>query len=90
LFACSGTTVLSALTPPTGARLLLAIDVGERLPVGVADDETLGGFLDGPRWRETAGALNARRRAASVTRRLDMVGCSIRERAIPDGGRDRP
>ena len=31
--------MLSALTPPTGARLLLAIDVGERLPVGVAHDE---------------------------------------------------
>jgi hypothetical protein len=29
-------------------RLLLEIDVGERLPVGVADDEARVGFLDGP------------------------------------------
>ena len=41
------------------ARLLLEIDVGERLPVGVADDEAppmqLGvGLVDGPRRREAA------------------------------------
>jgi len=43
-------------------QLLLEIDIGERLPVGVADDEApsiqLGvGFLDGPRRREAAFGL---------------------------------
>ena len=37
---------------PSG--LLLAIDVSERLPVGVADDEAGVGFLDGPGRREVA------------------------------------
>ena len=32
----------------TPSRLLFEIDVGERLPVGVADDEAGVGFLDGP------------------------------------------
>ena len=36
--------------PPS--RLLLEIDVGERLPVGVADDEAGVGLLDGPGRRE--------------------------------------
>jgi hypothetical protein len=41
------------------SRLLLEIDVGERLPVGVADDEAppmqLGvGLVEGPRRREAA------------------------------------
>jgi hypothetical protein len=35
-------------------RLLLEIDVGERLPVGVADDEAGVGLLDGPGRREAA------------------------------------
>jgi hypothetical protein len=38
--------------PATG--LVLAIDEGERLPVGVAHDETRGGLLDGPRRWEAA------------------------------------
>jgi hypothetical protein len=38
--------------PPS--RLLLAIDVSERLPVGVADDEAGVGLLDGPGRREAA------------------------------------
>jgi hypothetical protein len=38
--------------PP--CRLLLEIDVGERLPVGVADDEAGVGLLDGPGRREAA------------------------------------
>jgi hypothetical protein len=36
-------------------RLLLEIDVGERLPGGVADDEAGVGLLDGSRRREAAG-----------------------------------
>jgi hypothetical protein len=35
--------------------VILAIDKGERLFVGVAHDETRGGLLDGPRRREAAG-----------------------------------
>jgi hypothetical protein len=42
-----------ARRPATG--LILAIDEGQCLPVGVADDEARGGFLDGPRWRKAAG-----------------------------------
>ena len=34
------------------SRLLLEINVGERLPVGVADDEAGVGLLDGPGRRE--------------------------------------
>jgi hypothetical protein len=30
----------------------IEVDVGERLPVGVADDEASVGLLGGPRWRE--------------------------------------
>ena len=37
------------------SRLLLEIDVGERLPVAVADDEAGVGVLDGPRRRESGG-----------------------------------
>jgi hypothetical protein len=37
------------------SRLLLEIDVGERLPVGVADDEAGVGFLDGPGGRKARG-----------------------------------
>src|SRR6476646_6599560 len=41
------------------SRLILAIDVGERVAVAVADNDTLlaplqGGVIDGPRWREAA------------------------------------
>ena len=42
------------------APLLLEIDVGERLPVGVADDEAGVGFLDGPGRREVARGLGMR------------------------------
>jgi hypothetical protein len=37
---------------PGTSRLLLEIDVGERLPVGVTDDEARAGLLDGPGRRE--------------------------------------
>src|SRR5581483_2592574 len=37
------------------AGLLLVIDIRQRLPVGVADDETRRALLDGPGRRETAG-----------------------------------
>ncbi len=36
------------------SRLVLAIDEGERLAVGVAHDEARGGFFDGPGRREAA------------------------------------
>ena len=36
------------------ARLLLEIDVGERLPVAIANDEAGVGLLDGPGRREAA------------------------------------
>jgi hypothetical protein len=36
------------------SRLLLEIDVGERLPVGVANDEALWVLVDHPRRREAA------------------------------------
>ena len=42
----------------TATGLILAIDEGERLLVGVADDETRSGLLDGPRRREAAGGLH--------------------------------
>jgi hypothetical protein len=35
--------------------LILEVDVGERLPVGVADDEADVDFLNGPGRRESAG-----------------------------------
>jgi hypothetical protein len=38
-------------SPP---RLILEIDIRERLSVVVADDEAGGLFLDEPRWREVA------------------------------------
>jgi hypothetical protein len=38
--------------PPS--RLILEIDIGERLPVVVAHDEAGGLFLDCPRWWKTA------------------------------------
>jgi hypothetical protein len=41
-------------SPP---RFILEIDVGERLPIGVTDDEAGVGLLGGP-WRREAAALN--------------------------------
>jgi hypothetical protein len=35
-------------------RLVLEIDIGERLPVVVADDKAGGLFFDDPGWREGA------------------------------------
>jgi hypothetical protein len=46
---------LSALHP----RLLLEIDVGERLAAVIAHDETGVSLLDGPRRREAAGHYEA-------------------------------
>ena len=42
---------VSRRAPP---RLVLEIDVGQRLPVGVTDDEAGLGLLDGPGRREAA------------------------------------
>ena len=42
-------------TAGTASRLPLEVHVGERLSVGVADDETFRKLLDGPRRREAAG-----------------------------------
>ena len=36
------------------SRLILEIDVGERLPIGIADDEAGVGLLGGPGRREAA------------------------------------
>jgi hypothetical protein len=36
------------------AGLILAIDIGDRLPVAVADDEARVGLVDEPWWREAA------------------------------------
>jgi len=44
------------------ARLIFEIDIGERLTVVVAHDETRGLFLDGPRRRE-AGEPSVLRKA---------------------------
>ena len=41
----------------SSAGLILTIDEGQRLSVGVPDNEARGGFFDGPRWREAAGRL---------------------------------
>ena len=38
--------------PPTG--LVLEVEVAERLPLGVANEEAGFGFLRVPRWREAA------------------------------------
>jgi len=38
------------------SRLVLEIDIRERLPVVIADDETRGLFLDGPGRREASWA----------------------------------
>ena len=51
------------------SRLILAIDVGERVAVAVADNETLlaqlhVGVIDGPRWREAAGRHEPGRQCA--------------------------
>jgi len=48
-------SLVSNFTVESPARLILEIDIGERLFVVVADDETRGLFLNGPRRREAAG-----------------------------------
>ena len=55
---------LGRRSPP---EFILAIDVGERLPISVADDEAGVGLLDGPGRREAA----RRRRGATIAK-----GCS--------------
>jgi hypothetical protein len=55
-----------------------AIDVSERLSVGIANAEALGGFFDRPRWREAwakfmAGASSAGRGLAGAFYRLTAV-----------------
>jgi hypothetical protein len=47
------------IVAPRPSRLVLEIDVGERLPIGVADDEAGVGLLDGP-WRWEAAGLRHR------------------------------
>ena len=51
---------------PTVCTGVLEIDVGQRLPVGVADDEAGVGFIDGPRRWEAAGTNRARTSSKSV------------------------
>ena len=68
-------------------RLFLAIDVAERLPVSVADDETGGDFLNGPGRREVARHIvfcyyqNRLRRAALLTRCVAASGGRVSGRA---------
>jgi hypothetical protein len=53
--SCSPHVVLGRFVPgpPPSPRLLLEINICERLSVVVADDKTYVGFLDGPRRRKT-------------------------------------
>ena len=45
----------------SSSRLILEIDIGERLSVVVAHDKACGLFLDGPRRRGSGGAASRRR-----------------------------
>ena len=49
-----GLVVSEQLGRRSTTRLVLEIDVGERLPIGVADDEAGVGLLGGPGRREAA------------------------------------
>jgi hypothetical protein len=64
--------------PATG--LILAIDEGKCLLVGVAHDETRGGFLDGPLRREAAG-LDIGRAVLGTLSSIQIVPPQTRGRA---------
>ena len=54
-----------ASSPPRDARFLLEIDMGQREPVGVANDEARFGFLSTPWWGSgVSPAFSASLRAA--------------------------
>jgi hypothetical protein len=72
-------------------RLAPAIDVSERLSVGIANAEALGGFFDRPRWREAwaklmAGASSAGRGLAGAFSGWPLPGdalwCSSHQRGF--------
>ena len=86
------------MRPPWTSRLPLAIDVGERLPVGVADDVAGVCVFDRPGRREAACLQRSQpanlrhhgrgdRAASAVTGQLDLKalrGCGVACRR--DGG----
>jgi hypothetical protein len=59
------------------AGLVLEVDVGERLPVGIADDEAGVGFLSGPGRREAACGCS-RSDCANTSVRLEIEAPTAR------------
>jgi hypothetical protein len=72
-------SLVSSLAPGASSRLILEIDVRERLPVGVADDEA-GVRLGGP-GREAvdntadAASMGRARAALHGTSQVDIIPC---------------
>ena len=58
--------------PRAPSRLVLEIDIGQRLPAGVADGETGVGFLDGPGRREAACGRHRRCRRLRSRQAVDL------------------
>jgi hypothetical protein len=61
------------------SRLLLGIDVGQRLPVVIADDEAGVGLLGGPRRREAADGHRVRAIIACCRLRRRLLCVGLRE-----------
>src|SRR4029077_8751949 len=61
-----------------GGRLILEIDIGERLSVVVAHDKAGVLFLDSPRWRE------AERHSPGIA----VPGCSTHQEGVPNAAGD--
>ena len=55
MFAAIRSSLLSSLAADRLARLILEINIRERLFAVIADDQTCGLYLDGPGRREAAG-----------------------------------
>jgi hypothetical protein len=70
-------------------RLILEIDIGQRLSVVVADDETgIVVFLDRPRWREAADSsqfLRSHQQEVTVFDLYKTIGRSHLASICPDG-----
>jgi hypothetical protein len=78
---CLASSRVSSLPVGTTTGLVLAIDEGQRLLVGAADDEARGGLLNGPAGREAAGLVVPR-----VWQPLFPLGCctsSVKIFAVP-------
>jgi hypothetical protein len=54
-------------------RLILEIDICERLSVVISHNKAGGLFLDRPRWRETAGRHAARQGGSRLLRSMQRV-----------------